>query len=64
MQHESGIAGETGLNGKSDCPFCRHESIPYILKETPHFLLATDHAPLVDVVEAAMRLRASESMLP
>jgi len=48
MQHESGIAGENGLNGKSDCPFCRHESIPYILKETPHFLLATDHAPLVE----------------
>ncbi len=48
MQHESGIAGENGLNGKSDCPFCHHESIPYILKETPHFLLATDHAPLVE----------------
>ena len=48
MQHESEIVGRNGLNGKSDCPFCRHERIPYILKETPHFLLATDHAPLVE----------------
>lgn len=48
MQHESGIVGANGLNGKSDCPFCDHESIPNILKETPHFLLATDHAPIVE----------------
>lgn len=48
MQHESGRAGANGLNGKSDCPFCRHERIPYILKESPHFLLATDHAPVIE----------------
>lgn len=31
-----------------DCPFCNHHDITHILKETPHFLLAADHAPLVE----------------
>lgn len=48
MQHGSGMVEANGLNGNSDCPFCRHERIPYILKETPHFLLITDHAPIVE----------------
>jgi diadenosine tetraphosphate (Ap4A) HIT family hydrolase len=48
MQHESGMVGANGLNGKDDCPFCTRKSIPCILKETPHFLLATDHAPVVE----------------
>jgi diadenosine tetraphosphate (Ap4A) HIT family hydrolase len=48
MQHENGMVGANGLNEKDDCPFCTQESIPYILKETPHFLLATDHAPVVE----------------
>jgi diadenosine tetraphosphate (Ap4A) HIT family hydrolase len=31
------------------CVFCQQTSInPYILKETPHFRLVTDHAPLVE----------------
>lgn len=31
-----------------DCVFCQHDKITAILKETPHFLLAADHAPLVE----------------
>lgn len=31
-----------------DCTFCQHSAITDILKETPHFLLAADHAPLVE----------------
>ena len=31
-----------------DCTFCQHSAIAYILKETPHFLLAADYAPLVE----------------
>ncbi|GAC1567621.1 MAG: hypothetical protein NVS3B14_14230 [Ktedonobacteraceae bacterium] len=30
------------------CPFCNHNEITHILKETHHFLLAADHAPLVE----------------
>jgi diadenosine tetraphosphate (Ap4A) HIT family hydrolase len=30
-----------------NCPFCNHNEISHILKETPRFLLAADHAPLV-----------------
>lgn len=31
-----------------DCAFCQPSSIHYVLKETPHFLLVADHAPLVE----------------
>jgi diadenosine tetraphosphate (Ap4A) HIT family hydrolase len=31
-----------------DCAFCNHSEITHILKETPRFLLAADHAPLVE----------------
>ena len=31
-----------------DCAFCNHHDITHILMETPHFLLAADHAPLVE----------------
>jgi diadenosine tetraphosphate (Ap4A) HIT family hydrolase len=30
------------------CAFCQHSAIAFILKETPHFLLAADYAPLVE----------------
>jgi diadenosine tetraphosphate (Ap4A) HIT family hydrolase len=32
----------------NDCTFCKRTEISYILKETPNFLLAADHAPLVE----------------
>jgi diadenosine tetraphosphate (Ap4A) HIT family hydrolase len=31
-----------------NCAFCRSEDISHICKETPHFFLAADHAPLVE----------------
>lgn len=33
---------------QADCTFCQHSRITDILKETEHFLLAADHAPLVE----------------
>lgn len=49
MQGEGSMLEDGGANGKeATCAFCRRELIPYILKETPRFLLATDHAPLVE----------------
>ncbi|HEY0756032.1 MAG TPA: HIT family protein [Ktedonobacteraceae bacterium] len=33
---------------KPDCPFCQRNEIANILKETSHFLLVADHAPLVE----------------
>jgi diadenosine tetraphosphate (Ap4A) HIT family hydrolase len=33
---------------QNNCPFCKRTEISYILKETPNFLLAADHAPLVE----------------
>jgi diadenosine tetraphosphate (Ap4A) HIT family hydrolase len=30
------------------CPFCQRAEIAHILRETPRFLLAADHAPLVE----------------
>ncbi len=30
------------------CAFCNRDDISYIFKETPNFLLAADHAPLVE----------------
>ena len=31
-----------------DCTFCQRNKVADILSETPHFLLAADHAPLVE----------------
>lgn len=31
-----------------NCAFCQREDISHIFKETPHFFLAADHAPLVE----------------
>lgn len=31
-----------------DCIFCQRSNVTDILKETPHFVLAADHAPLVE----------------
>ena len=31
-----------------NCAFCNQQEITHVLKETPHFLLAADHAPLVE----------------
>lgn len=33
---------------QTNCAFCQQNEITAILKETPHFLLAADHAPLVE----------------
>jgi diadenosine tetraphosphate (Ap4A) HIT family hydrolase len=34
---------------RDDCPFCqRRNLVSYILKETSHFRLVTDHAPLIE----------------
>lgn len=33
---------------RPDCAFCQRSEVTDILKETPHFLLAADHAPLVE----------------
>lgn len=33
---------------RSDCTFCQRSEVADILQETPHFLLAADHAPLVE----------------
>lgn len=33
---------------QTDCAFCQRDRITDILKETPHFWLAADHAPLVE----------------
>jgi len=33
---------------QDNCAFCQWSKITDILKETPHFLLAADHAPLVE----------------
>src|SRR2546425_4414487 len=39
--------GSQASPGK-DCAFCQRSEIDHILKETTHFLLAVDHAPLVE----------------
>lgn len=36
------------LSRESTCEFCQPGQISYVLKETVHFLLAADHAPLVE----------------
>jgi diadenosine tetraphosphate (Ap4A) HIT family hydrolase len=33
---------------RRDCTFCQRSKVADILTETPHFLLAADHAPLVE----------------
>jgi len=36
-------------SNSTDCAFCQHSDIArYVLKETPNFLIVTDHAPLVE----------------
>ncbi len=47
MLNGSNASLDTELND-SDCAFCKRTEISYILKETPNFLLAADHAPLVE----------------
>lgn len=47
MQNGSGFSVDAELFDP-DCAFCNHHDITHILKETPHFLLAADHAPLVE----------------
>ncbi len=47
MLNGSNVSLDTGSNG-TDCAFCNRAEISYILKETPNFLLAADHAPLVE----------------
>lgn len=47
MQHSHQAPLENALN-QPDCVFCQHNNITDILKETTHFLLAADHAPLVE----------------
>ena len=47
MQIGSNVSFDAEANG-IDCAFCNHTEISYVLKETPNFLLAADHAPLVE----------------
>jgi len=47
MLNGSNASLDTELND-SDCAFCKRTEIAYILKETPNFLIAADHAPLVE----------------
>ncbi len=47
MQSGNHISPESATS-KPGCTFCQREEITDILKETPHFLLAADHAPLVE----------------
>src|ERR1700686_4526198 len=47
MQNGSGFSVDAELFDP-DCAFCNHNEITHIMKETPRFLLAADHAPLVE----------------
>jgi len=47
MLNRSEVSSGTKSN-KNDCAFCKRNEISSILKETPNFLLAADHAPLVE----------------
>src|SRR6266581_4048181 len=47
MLKGSNVSSGTEAN-KNHCTFCKRTEISYILKETPNFLLAADHAPLVE----------------
>src|SRR5579864_8803574 len=47
MQIGSNVSFDGESNG-TDCAFCNRTEVTHILKETPRFLLAADHAPLVE----------------
>ena len=47
MLKGSNVSLDTESNN-INCAFCQRSEISYILKETPNFLLAADHAPLVE----------------
>ncbi len=47
MQYSTQTPWE-GATHRPDCTFCQRSEVADILKETPHFLLAADHAPLVE----------------
>lgn len=47
MQNGSSFSVDAKLFDPN-CPFCNHKEITHILEETQHFLLAADHAPLVE----------------
>ena len=47
MLNGSNVSFGTGSNG-TNCAFCNRTDIPFVLKETPNFLIAADHAPLVE----------------
>ena len=47
MLNGSEVSSGTKAN-KNDCAFCKRTELSYILKESPNFLLAADHAPLVE----------------
>lgn len=47
MQHGNQPPFDHALS-KPDCVFCQPNKITDVLKETAHFLLAADHAPLVE----------------
>ena len=47
MQNGSQVSLNAESNG-TNCAFCRRNDIASILKETPNFLVAADHAPLVE----------------
>lgn len=44
----SNLTSSNDSSRKEGCAFCQRDEISSILKETPHFLLAADHAPLVE----------------
>ncbi len=47
MLNGSYVSSDSGSNG-NNCAFCSRTEISHILKETANFLLAADHAPLVE----------------
>jgi len=47
MLNGGNVSADIEFN-KNGCTFCNRTEITYILKETPNFLLAADHAPLVE----------------
>ena len=47
MQNGNQASSESA-GSQAVCTFCQRGKITDILKETPHFLLAADHAPLVE----------------
>ena len=48
MTQENDQAPLNDAQFRPNCAFCQREQITDVLKETPHFLLAADHAPLVE----------------